>query len=753
MDANPSQEESVSLPSSSVSKAPKEPLDDLLTLMGGNESSCTATTNSSSSRNAVRSAVVTPSHHPQTLSSSRPSSSSSSSSSSSKRQPSEEDETGASSESKSMEAGIDDRLGIRMLNRNVSSVDLLDMITTNPYHSPATICAMSLARLSQLLMDPPRILDVATVCGKTHLLTVGIVFSNTGTRISSKGGAFCVLTIGNFAAGPCVSVLLFGDVYSKNCSSCGPGKVVALLNPKLIPPREGGGAGGKSNTTTVSFTVHDSRQFLMVAKARDYGTCQATVSVKQPDGKWTANGKCKNYIDRRQCQQYCDVHRNHQQKMALGPSLNNKRTQKNGMTFVQQLRSEFQLPQPPRITTTPLSYTSTYKNHNSNNNFLVANHPSDGGAHSNPYLKPKSSASVNFAGGQQAVPMHMKRQIQTTPHNHVIQKRASENAVDALRKREGLGHHPTSAPATGTATERSIALGIIGPNSSNNWLVTGTNKRRMPHSAIASSSTTNTTTRRSKASRASINTSGVGFDGSVAVPKPSTLFPSRTPMVAARPTPSYVVEESPVALAAGIRQHQLDLARRLKEQQQESSSSATTSRNALSNAYTGRGAAVCAAAKQMTKSKTSATTSGGAGTSFATSFFGTMGTQDLERVRTTKSRFANEADAEDYAKSRQAVLELEKLENSKAHQKSSRKENAKFTKEWTCATCGGKKFSLKPNNCIAASHKVKRHLLLNKEETKADKRSQLQQKSSEDGGLRLGAGLEWSRPPTWSRFS
>jgi hypothetical protein len=224
-------------------------------------------------------------------------------------------------------------------------------------------------------------------------------------------------------------------------------------------------------------------------------------------------------------------------------------------------------------------------------------------------------------------------------------------------------------------------------------------------------------------------------------------------MGVARPTPSYVVEENPVALATGIRQHQLDLARRLKEQQQESSSSSMTSRHVSSNAYTGRGAAVCAAAKQLTKSKTSATTSGAAGTLFATSFFGTMGAQDLERVRTTKSRFANEADAEDYAKRRQAVLELEKLENSKANQKSSKKGNTKLIKEWTCATCGGKKFALKPTNCIAALHKVKRQLLLNKEETKADKRTQLQQRSTEDGGLRLGAGLEWSRPPAWSRFS
>jgi hypothetical protein len=182
-------------------------MDELLSLIEENEEERlepSLTTN----RNDRRTTVVTPSN------ASARRDSAAQSSAKSKKAP-----------SKPVSAGIDDKLGIRMIERNVSSVDLIDLVSMNPYHSPATLSAMSLAGLNRLLIDPPSMIDQATVCGKTAVLTIGVVFSNTGTRISSKGGAFCVLTIGNFVAGPCVSVMLFGELYSKFCRACVPGKV------------------------------------------------------------------------------------------------------------------------------------------------------------------------------------------------------------------------------------------------------------------------------------------------------------------------------------------------------------------------------------------------------------------------------------------------------------------------------------------------------------------------------------------------
>ena len=112
-----------------------------------------------------------------------------------------------------------------MMDRKISSVDLVDMISINPYHTPATLSAMSLTALARLLIDPPIRIDPATVMGKMNVVTVGVVFGNSGTKISKKGGAFCILDIGNFTSGPCFSIMLFGDVYSKHVRTCVPGRV------------------------------------------------------------------------------------------------------------------------------------------------------------------------------------------------------------------------------------------------------------------------------------------------------------------------------------------------------------------------------------------------------------------------------------------------------------------------------------------------------------------------------------------------
>ena len=206
-----------------------------------------------------------------------------------------------------VEASIDDRLGIRMTNRLVPSNDLSELVTDYIYFSPSILSAMTLKRLNSLLQDPSPIIDPATVAGKTEsLVTVGIVFSNSGTRISSKGGAFCVLTIGNLNSGPCLSIFLFGEAYGKYCCSCQPGKVIALMTPKLLPASRGDGSGsgkGFNVDRTVSFSIYDVGQLKIVANARDYGTCKASA--------------CKNHVDRRNSE-YCDYHRLEQQQKSKG---------------------------------------------------------------------------------------------------------------------------------------------------------------------------------------------------------------------------------------------------------------------------------------------------------------------------------------------------------------------------------------------------------------------------------------------------
>ena len=65
-------------------------------------------------------------------------------------------------------------------NRRISGSDLLDLLMENPFHSPASLCAMSLATLNTLLADPAAVVDASYVCGRTNMVTIGIVFSVVG---------------------------------------------------------------------------------------------------------------------------------------------------------------------------------------------------------------------------------------------------------------------------------------------------------------------------------------------------------------------------------------------------------------------------------------------------------------------------------------------------------------------------------------------------------------------------------------------
>ncbi len=133
-------------------------------------------------------------------------------------------------------------------------------------------------------------------------------------------------------------------------------------------------------------------------------------------------------------------------------------------------------------------------------------------------------------------------------------------------------------------------------------------------------------------------------------------------------------------------------------------------------------------------------------------FLAAMGDIDHEKVRNAKSRFANEIQAEEYVASRQKVLELEKLEEQTNSRKRREEDDTKrLSKEWRCRTCS-QNFTFKPKSCYKAGHDIATVRNIRKETSKAESRTELHRKRSEDGGLQLGAGLEWSGPFWGNRF-
>jgi rubrerythrin len=690
MDEDDAAREEAHAPPPSSSSSSSAPMDDLLALMEDNPSQEEQPFVSSPPRKSTR--IVTPPNDRRNGASTKPA-----------------------------DVGVDNRLGIRMLNRNMSSMDLLDLISSNPYYSPASLSAMSLAALNRLLVDPTAIVDKSTVCGKTNIVTVGVVFTNTGTRISAKGSAFCVMTIGTLVSGPCLTVMLFGEPYSKYCRSCTPGKVVALCLPKLLPPKDGG-----SQQTSVTFAAYDARSFQPVAMDKDYGTCQGSVRIKQDNGSWTPTGSCKHYVDKRQGP-YCQAHRKQQYAQnaaGKGQSTNlggrgGGGNSNNNMTFMQQLRQDHG----PKSTVTTVSAKG-------GGNLVVNSNVT-----ANRFLNPTASSSAKptaATGGlslNRVVPMHIKKQSQmptnlrsnapTTNNNN-----KNKPSTNALLHRTNLSVVPRFKPrgivgAGSNPTASNTKKGMVGKMSKtqtgSDWL----------HSAIQPPKKQPTTTK-----KRAINTigSGGGFNGSVIVPKPSRIFAAapaqiRTCRVA---NSAAAVDEVPIDQ---ILSQQSEVAKRLKEGKASSSLSALQAQKTrVKNPY-----------QKATATKNSNRT-------LEDSLFGSIQI-DTDKVLHAKSRFAHEADAEEYAKSRQAVLALEKLE---AQQEVTQKkkgdvdEHKKFVKEWTCEACGSRS-SKKPSHCVRAGHTVKLRRSIQKEVTKEESRTKLNDKSVEDGGLSLGSGLEWSR--------
>lgn len=630
--------------------------------------------------------------------------------------------------------GVDERLGIRMLNRQLSSLDLLDLITTTgPYHSPAQIGAMSLQALCGILVDPPSIVDRATVQGRTNLVTVGIVFENSGTKTSSKGGAFVILSIGsNLDSGPCFSVFLFGSAYSKY-GKIRPGQVVAVSNPKLLPARDDN--GGRSDTS-LSLSVHDISQLVHVAKARDYGVCKASVGRKQPDGTWKSNAAtCKTFIDTRHGD-YCPFH---EKKLKDKKGHITNCSAMRGMGGVSSSGSSGgKIVQEYKASKAPIDQS---RSNTTGNRFLgnkslgavgknvtgsltsVRNSASSNT--NNPYLtqtfKSKSVAAPNapVSGNVSHVPMHMKKDDPRQMHRQTAKR---DNSVD-------LGN---ANRFTGKSTKRKASEGqqSEGPTASkkektsltshpNDWLQEAASRRPPPKSL--SSYLPNNDGKKMRR----VNNIGCNFDGSVPVPKPSkALFASQGPKVSRSFFSSATTEELNEREANKIKENQAIILEKMLKK-----SGAPTDKAAFNRTASG-----------LAKAKAKMPSSSG------NAFLDSIQIDDVDAVLNAKSKFASEAAAEDYVKRRRRLVELEGCETKEMKRQSAKqdKENQMIQTVWICHTCPNKpRFNKKPMQCIRECHRVKKERHIKESTSKLDERTKLHEK----GGLTLGSGLEWSKNP------
>jgi len=672
-----------------------------------------------------------------------------------------------------VEASVDDRLGIRMTKRLVSSNDLMELITDYLYFSPSVLSAMTLSRLNTLLQDPSPIIDYATVAGKTeNLVTVGIVFSNSGTRISSKGGAFCVLTIGNLNSGPCLSIFLFGAAYGKYCCSSKPGTVIALMAPKLLPANRGDNGGGGNNNNnnnanrSVSFSVYDIGQLKLVANARDYGTCKASTSSRVKQNSGTVRQSCKHYVDKRVSREFCDFHRR------VGSNGN-----KQPLSRFQQVKHAHRQAAPILVA----SRNSNNADVSRPNRFLKHT----GGRNSHSAIREKVTATTGMAtirntaynpislrGGNGStvrnknVPIHMTKQppicrsLMERKTNIVSSSNKLSAVVEKIANRkekrarsdnsstDWLQEATTTVRSKGTAGRRGFALSKF------------TNKKFGGTTTIVTDRNTATRYTSSK-KKILINNVGSDFNGSVSIPKPNKIFQQQQPNATNNHNNNNNnnTNESMGGFTTSINkcrlidkkdellQQQAVFSQRMKEGDTSSSSSFDKKKNNndatlyISAKYKGLNSVKSA------KNIRSSSISGDNNTFLAV--MGTIDDGDKEKIRNARSQFADEVDADEYANRRRKLLELEKLEalsqgkNNKNNNSQLKQNNKRLTKSWSCQTCG-QSYVYNPKRCIAQNHQLKTIFDIEKSATKHEQRIKLHGKSAEDGGLHIGSGLDWS---------
>ena len=633
-----------------------------------------------------------------------------------------------------LSASVDNKVGIRMINRKICSTDLLDMISESEseYQSPAALSAMSLESLNRILLSPAAVLDPATVCGRTRILTVGLVFSNSGTRFSRAGNGFCALTVGsNLASGPAITVLLFGSAYHRFVKIAKPGKVIALMNPRLVPTKQqqSMATGWQKSSTTAArndmaqtFSLNDEQQIRLVADARDFAFCKATVAARNENGKWVPNAKrCTKHVDSR-IGEYCHTHR----KQALVKDGSDKRGAIKG-GLVAQLRMEarafpsatkLSLAQNSMVTQLPLAPSQLAAQ--------LALERSQACKSRELSLLSSSSSSRRTALGTNLRTFSTTTTTQQVPTENSILNPYNNNA----KTKATILKCPSGITVTPQTRRDNVTMATT-KRVTNDWLQEATSKK------VATAT---------KPRRRTINTDSAQFDGSVAIPKPSQMFTRNARGTAVAAAAGGRVTMAPVATAQNktVKSAQDIL---LQQKQVAAQLRDPTSRH---------GPAQLLSAKRTTTTTptTTTTTQPSKSTNREDLLFGSLGDFDRDEILRAKSRFSQEVDAQEYARARQSVTELEFEEARKdAAFNNKKKKNGIITgaiqKEWHCVNCR-RSYSNKPNRCYTLNHTVKIRRSIEQSKSIAEKRQELSDKNAKDGGLTLGQGLDWSR---WNRFS
>lgn len=625
---------------------------------------------------------------------------------------------------------VDPFTKIRIVQRKTSKVELVDILAPYQFHTTAMLAGMNNSQLSALITHPSKNNEGNSPSGRSDMATMGIVFSNSGTRISKNGRGFCILTIGDLHTGPTVSIFLFGYAYSTLTTKIQAGMVIAVTNSSIMPSRQGG-------ETRISLSVNEAQQIVIVGKAMDYALCAGEDIRKSKEN--TGNGKvrCKKVVDLR-CGRLCQYH---QRLQVHGPAAKKSGQNKKNMTFIQSLKADRDMKK--QVMSNFHSQRSNFSQPETSNTLnihmpgqgkvmaanLGTNQQRGGLGVSNalaealgPHLSFGMNMKPQISNNMQRAPKHMKLSSSTSTslQRNVRPALSSSGVRNPYAPKASVVIANRKVPGTlssGTTIDSSGGRDILGEAFSKG-------RKSMKHTPLTQA------TKKSSNVRKRNLVHMEGMNGQVQVPKPSALF-NRTAApnpYKSNPYQSTAVTPSPQQ-KSNILERQREAASKLRLANAQLKSSILTAKRSKATASTSK-------------------------TSELDALLGVNPLSDEMRtsILETKSKYSQEADAESYAKSRQALTELEKQEAK--HDKSQTRKNGNGKEKPTsssaiivctykCVTCN-QISSYKPSACIAANHKVKQKREIKSKKSITEKRLNLKTRSADEGGMVLGQGLEWS---------
>ena len=689
-------------------------------------------------------------------------------------------------------------------DRRTSRANMVNAFSSLTYKSCSVLAASSRAEWNTFMVDGGGISSNGALSGKTKLATCGILTQDVSSKLSSKTGrAFAKLLLGDLPSSssssnnmmhstiargnninPSITVFLFGDainILKTNMKYMKAGYAIAVLQPNLMPNNTNNNGGGTSTT----LSINDPSQLLPIGRASDVNKCKGSMRVRTQSEygavKWE-DARCTTLVDCR-LGSYCDKHKKQGLGNGKGSSTSNK-SNNNSLTFMQKQRAQQHQGMSQMRGDNKRGGDVWVGHRGGHTNLSSFNNLGHQGGRSTTSSSLSEALSQSGLLGQQSkqpissslgskqqllkrAPLHMKKSqpVSSSTTGGVTNKLAPAMASTSSSTTKNPYNNKSSQSKSSNPRKRKEvddilgeALGKTKSSDESNHHHPGKNMKKKKTSLLSSSTTTKRPVK--------VFTTE-GYDGSVHVPKPNKLLFQRgaTSLAASSMiTPSPDNNRSPSAL---ILDKQRSLAELLKRKQGSISTTPATNmkrsfpinKDTLARSkqkIVSTTAGGIKVVKRSTNSSQSKTTN--KYNDFASAFGSTGGgglSSDAD-IMNAKSRFSSVTDAQEYARARAQVQELEAQEARKEGYNDKKKKNksndvAIRTTGWACRTCK-KTTPFKPVACIKARHDVRQKREIKGQETLSKRKDRLDRhgKDEKEGGLALGSGVEWTRLE-WSR--